>query len=218
MEVNTAVSQEKPLIEVSLAELGAPRGLRLHDLSRDEIGAGNDNVRMASSSHPLSYISHPRTLAPVYGLTLGFQKRRTTRVFREDVQGIHDLLHVNMGRGFFAWDRFSRAPQVWTDASKSSKYAGGGYVSARGAYRWWVYGGSARRKPIDFLEGDAVVLAAEDLGPGWYHCVVPIHLDNSSFQRSAGHDRRTVCRHVLESMHRHFDSFGCVNAHMFVSS
>ena len=90
-----------------------------------------------------------------------------------------------MGRGFFAWDRFSRAPQVWTDASKSSKYAGGGYVSACGAYRWWVYGGSAKRKPIDFLEGDAVVLAAEDLGPGWYRCVVPIHLDNSSFQRSA---------------------------------
>ena len=128
-------------------------------------------------------------LASIYslmaGLTLGFQKRRTTRVFREDVQGIHDLLHVNMGRGFFAWDRFSRAPQVWTDASKSSKYAGGGYVSACGAYRWWVYGGSAKRKPIDFLEGDAVILAAEDLGPGWYRCVVPIHLDNSSFQRSA---------------------------------
>ena len=128
-------------------------------------------------------------LASVYalmaGLTLGFQKRRTTRVFREDVQGFHDLLKQNMGKGFYSWDQFSRALPVWTDASKSRRYVGGGYVSACGRYRWWRYGGNAARQPIDFLEGDAVVLAAEDLGPGWWQCVVPIYLDNTSFQRSA---------------------------------
>jgi hypothetical protein len=131
------------------------------------------------------------TYSLMAGLTLGFQKRRTTRVVREDIQAMHDLLKMNMGRGFFSWDRFMRALQVWTDASKSRRYAGGGYVSACGAYRWWIYGRSAARQPIDFLEGDAVVLVAEDLGPGWYHCVVPIYLDNTSFQRAAlkGHSK-----------------------------
>ena len=128
-------------------------------------------------------------LASIYalmsGLSLGFQKRRTTRVFKEDVTAICDLLRLNMGRGYFSYDQFGRAPAVWTDASKSARYAGGGYVSACGAYRWWRYGSSMARQPIDFLEGDAVVLCAEDLGRGWYRCVVPIYLDNTAFERSA---------------------------------
>ena len=128
-------------------------------------------------------------LASIYalmaGLTLGFQKRRTTAVVRADFAGIRDLLARGMGRGFFSYDQFGRAPCVWTDASKSRRYTGGGYVSACGAYRWWPYGGSAARMLIDFLEGDAVVLAAQDLGAGWYRCVVPMYIDNTAFQRSA---------------------------------
>lgn len=128
-------------------------------------------------------------LASVYalmsGLTLGFQKRRTTRVVRADFAGVRDLLQQNMGRGYFSYDRFQRAPRVWSDASKSRRYTGGGYVSECGAYRWWTYGGSAAREPIDFLEGDAVVLAAQDLGAGWYRCVVPMYIDNTAFQKSA---------------------------------
>ena len=132
-------------------------------------------------------------LASIYalmsGLSLGFQKRRVSRVVKDDLLAIHDLLQLNMGRGYFSYDRFGRAPPVWTDASKSARYSGGGYVSACGAYRWWRYGSSASRQPIDFLEGDAVVLCAEDLGPGWYRCVVPIYLDNTSFERSASKGR-----------------------------
>ena len=128
-------------------------------------------------------------LASVYalmsGLTLGFQKRRVTKAVRTDLIAIHDLLHLNLGRGYFSYDQFGRAPTVWTDASKQARYAGGGYVSSCGAYRWWRYGSSAARQPIDFLEGDAVVLCAEDLGPGWFRCVVPIFLDNTAFERSA---------------------------------
>ena len=128
-------------------------------------------------------------LASVYammaGLTLGFQRRRTSRLERADYLLVHDLLGLNLGKGYFSYDQFDRAPPVWTDASKSRRYAGGGYVSACGAYRFWHYGSSAARKPIDFLEGDAVVVAVQDLGPGWRHCVVPIYLDNTSFERSA---------------------------------
>ena len=123
--------------------------------------------------------------AMMAGLTLGFQKRRLSNAARMDLQLCHDLLSANMGRGYFSYDQFARAPAVWTDASKSQAYAGGGYVSACGAYRFWSYGRSAARKPIDFLEGDAVVLAVEDLGPGWHRCVVPIYLDNTAFERSA---------------------------------
>ena len=128
------------------------------------------------------------------GLTLGFQKRRVSKAVRDDLIAISDLLQLNMGKGYFSYDQFGRAPDVWTDASKSARYAGGGYVSACGAYRWWRYGGSAARKPIDFLEGDAVVLCAEDLGPGWRQCVVPIHLDNTSFERSATKGRSRASR------------------------
>ena len=39
--------------------------------------------------------------------------------------------------------------------------------------------------PIDYLEGDAVVVAAQDLGAGWYRCIVPMYIDNTAFQRSA---------------------------------
>ena len=128
-------------------------------------------------------------LASIYalmsGLSLGFQKRRISKAVKVDLMAIHDLLQLNMGKGYFSYDQFGRAPAVWTDASKSARYTGGGYVSACGAYRWWRYGSSASRQPIDFLEGDAVVLCTEDLGPGWYRCVVPIYLDNTSFERSA---------------------------------
>jgi hypothetical protein len=119
------------------------------------------------------------------GLTLGHQKRRTTRMERESYDLLHRLLSANLGRGFFSYDQFDRAPAVYTDASKSRRYAGGGYVSGCGRYRYWRYGNSASRMPIDFLEGDAVVMAAQDLGAGWWRCIVPIYIDNTAFQRSA---------------------------------
>ena len=132
-------------------------------------------------------------LASIYalmsGLTLGFQKRRVSRAVKEDLCAIHDLLSLNMGKGYYSYDLFGRAPPVWTDASKSRRYAGGGYVSACGAYRFWQYGRSASREPIDFLEGDVVVVCAADLGAGWYRCVVPIYLDNTAFERSASKGR-----------------------------
>ncbi len=119
------------------------------------------------------------------GLSLPWQQRRTSRALRSDFKAVADLLMVNLGRGFFAFDHMERAPDVYTDASKDARYAGGGYFSTCGRFRWWTYGSAARKQPIDFLEGDAVLLAVMDMGELWRGKIVPLHIDNRSFQRSA---------------------------------
>lgn len=120
------------------------------------------------------------------GLRLPWQQRRTTRAVRADFAAVAELLNLNLGKGFFSFDHMGRAPAVYTDASKEARYAGGGYVSMCGRYRWWSYGGSAaRRACIDFLEGDAVLMAVRDLASYWRGMVVPLYIDNRSFQLSA---------------------------------
>lgn len=128
-------------------------------------------------------------LANIYalmrGLQLPWQKRRTTRGERADYVALRELLGLNMGKGYFSTDQFGRGDDVYTDASKAPRYAGGGYVSKCGRYRYWKYGTSAARQPIDFLEGDTVVLAVADLGPRWRGQKVRFHIDNQAFQKSA---------------------------------
>ena len=119
------------------------------------------------------------------GLSLPWQKRRTSRASRQDFAVMKDLLELNLGKGYFSYDQFERAPGIDTDASKQRSYAGGGYVTRGGQYRFWRYGGHAARAAIDFLEGDTVVVAMEDLGHQWHKCIVPFRIDNSAFQQSA---------------------------------
>ena len=128
-------------------------------------------------------------LATVYammrGLSLPWHARRTTRAERLDFRLVRELLQRNAGRGYLALDQFQEAPMVDTDASKSRTYTGGGYASRCGRYRFWRYGSSAKRQLIDFLEGDTVVEAVEDLGHLWHRKVVTFRVDNSAFQKSA---------------------------------
>ena len=119
------------------------------------------------------------------GLTRPDSRRRTSRSARLDLSSAASLLEHNQGRGYFSYDQFGRAPPVYTDASKSSRYVGGGYFSFCGRFSWWRYGSSAARKPIDTLEGDTVVKAARDLGHLWKRKVVPFFIDNQAFQASA---------------------------------
>ena len=95
------------------------------------------------------------------------------------------MLRANMGKGYFAYDLFTRAPPVYTDAPRSREYTGGGWVSADGEYLWFVYGTTAAKSPIDRLEGDTVVSAVETLAHKWHKKIVMIHIDNSAFQLSA---------------------------------
>ena len=127
------------------------------------------------------------------GLRLPWHARRTTRRVRTDLQFIHNLLQVNLGRGFYSYKHFKSAPEVRSDACKG-RYCGGGYVSQCGRYNFWEYGSRAARQLIDYLEGDCVVLCVEQLGHLWKNCTVPFGIDNSSFEFSAEKGRSRVER------------------------
>jgi hypothetical protein len=130
-------------------------------------------------------------LASIYtmmrNLTLPWQKKRTTSEGRADVEWGAMMLEANLGRGHYSFELFGEAPPVYTDASKSQAYTGGGWVSGCGEYLCYKYGTNAKRKPIDALEEDTVLSAVESNGHKWRDTlkVVTIHIDNSSFQLSA---------------------------------
>jgi len=154
------------------------------------------------------------------GLSLPWHRRRTSAALRADFKTVEDLLELNSGKGYYRFDAFSTAPGVDTDASKSTCYAGGGYFSMCGRYRYWQYGRAAARQPIDFLEGDAVTVAAEDLGPGWRKCMVRFRVDNRAFQRSAvkGWSRAERLSLLLRKLFRLALSYECVYQFDWVAS
>jgi hypothetical protein len=123
--------------------------------------------------------------ALMVGLTVAWQKRRTTRKERQDYRYFYDILSLNLGRGYFRTDHFKEGPTVYSDASRSKKYTGGGWCSSAGPYDWWRYGTAAAKKPIDFLEGDTVVHCIESQGPSWRRQWIPFGVDNQSFEKSA---------------------------------
>jgi hypothetical protein len=128
------------------------------------------------------------------GLKLPWHKRRTNKGVRDDFNWLNKLLSLNMGRGFYSYANFRRAPEVRSDASKSKGYAGGGWVSKCGRYSLFKYGSRAARQPIDFLEGDTVVDCVSKMGKYWTHCIVPFGIDNSSFQLSLRKSRSKAPR------------------------
>jgi hypothetical protein len=74
------------------------------------------------------------------GLCLAWQKRRTTRKEREDYRFFYDVLNSNLGKGYYTTDRFQEGPTVYSDASRSSRYSGGGWCSSWGPFDFWRYG------------------------------------------------------------------------------
>ena len=118
------------------------------------------------------------------GLTLPWQRRRTTRREREDYKFVHDLLELNAGRGYYSYNNFARGPEFRSDACKSRAFAGGGWVVNDGTYSYYTYGSSAARKPIDYLEGDSVVRCCRANAHKWSGYVVRAGIDNTSFERS----------------------------------
>ena len=128
------------------------------------------------------------------GLKLPWHARKVSRKVRRDLAFIHKMLKLNMGRGYYSYDLFEEAPEVRSDASKKSSYSGGGYVSACGRYNFWQYGARAKRNLIDYLEGDVVVVAVEQLGHLWHKKRIPFGIDNMAFQKSAAKGRSKVER------------------------
>ena len=164
-----------------LAELSQRRVMTLREMQQ----AAGKMQRAIMTLPPGASCLLANLFALMRGLSLPWQQRRVTRANRGDFAALRELLELNLGKGYYAFDQFARAPAVYSDASKSRLYVGGGYVSQCGRYRYWRYGKSASRHLIDELEGDAFVLAVEDLGGGWRRCVVPCYIDNRAFGDSA---------------------------------
>jgi hypothetical protein len=120
------------------------------------------------------------------GLTLPWQRRRTSRQERGDFLFFAEMLVLNLGRGLFSLDQFLRGPTIYSDASKGHDYCGGGYFSTDGRADHFVFGAASRRKPIDFLEGDTIVSAVELWGHLWWGMIVTFMVDNQAFQLAAG--------------------------------
>ena len=133
---------------------------------------------------PGSSVFMANVLMAIRGLSLPWQRRRVRKAEKSDLLAVASLLEANMGKGYYDFSRLRRAPSLYTDASKSRSYTGGGYVSLCGRYSFHKYASRAARKPIDFLEGDTVFAALSDLAPFLHHSVVPIFVDNQAFQLS----------------------------------
>ena len=118
------------------------------------------------------------------GLTLPWHRRRVTKAARGDMWTIWELLHLNLGKGFYSYTNFLWGPEVATDASRSKSYTGGGFICRDGVYDFWRYGSRASRKLIDFLEGDTVVETVRRMASRWRGCMVKFYIDNMVFEQS----------------------------------
>ena len=128
------------------------------------------------------------------GLVLSWQKRRTTKAERGDYRLVHDLLQLNLGKGYYSYDLFRRIGGMLSDASKSRRYTGGGWATSDGEADYFKYGSSASRHPIDELEGDTVLKGLIHNAPKWRRCIVPSGIDNSAFEQSAEKGRSKAAR------------------------
>ena len=182
---------------VSLLEFAERRTASLHEL-RSLAGKAQ---RAVMTMPPGAACLVTNFFLLMSGLMLPWHKRRVPRAARCDAEFIARLLELNLGRGCYSYAHFGQAPVVYSDACKGG-YAGGGYFSADGPYRFWQYGTSASRQLIDYLEGDTSLVAVEDLSAGWRGCMVPFGIDNMSYQRSEkrGRSRATRLNDLLKAL------------------
>ena len=165
----------------------------------------NSNHRIDVSVHSLAVALAAMTMPPgaacllantyllMANLKFGHQKRRTSKAERDDYRFFFDVLEMNMGTGYYRFDSFKEAPEIRSDAS-GGKSAGGGFVSRCGMFDHWVYGDSAAKKLIDYLEGDTTVEAITRMGNSWRGCWVPFGIDNQAFEGAARRSRSKAAR------------------------
>ena len=140
--------------------------------------------------------------AAMHGLKHAWQQRKTNKLERTAWLFLYEVLALNMGRGYFSYDGFTPGPAVCTDASKSGRYAGGGAVENDGDADWWVYGASASKRLIDWLEADTVLEYTRTSCHKWYKRIVDFWIDNSAFELSgeAGRSRVERLNVVLQKL------------------
>jgi len=175
------LEESKLLLYLEMLEdfAGRPK-LTLHDM---QVAAGRMQ-RAVMTLPPGASCLLAGLFALMAGLKLPWHLRRLNRSVKGDLKWLHKLLSINMGRGFYSLEHFAKAPMCLSDASKSSGYTGGGWISQCGRYHAYTYGSRAARRMIDFLEGDTVLYCSEEMGPHWRNRLVPFGIDNSAFQLS----------------------------------
>ena len=156
----------------------------------------------------------------MHGLTLPWQKRRLTAATRNDLRALADMLRQGGGRGYFSYDHFGRAPWVATDSAANARRAGGGFFTGDGIFGAWKFGPSDSKKPIDYLEGKSVLVAAEHLCKSWYKKIVPFYIDNSAFQLSFKKGRSRVERLnvVLRELFKLSVKYHCIFEPIWIST
>ena len=211
------LEKEKLVVYLSmLREYARRRVFTLHEL---QILIGRVH-RAVMTMAPGATIFLSRLIAMTRGLTMPWHRRRVTAGARDDIKAIIKALEFNSGRGYFDYDHLPWAPEVWTDAMKDAHYAAWGWVSADGQFNFGKFGSSSSHKPIDFLEGDAVLRAARSLGKGWRGKRVLIHIDNSAFQLSFKKGRSKVERLnvLLRSLHLLAVQLDCIFVPVWIST
>ena len=186
-------SLEETKLFAYLAVLEEAAGQRSLSLQQRQSLAGKMQ-RAIMTMPPMAACLLANVYAMLSGLIYPWQRRRTTRAERDDYALVHDLLELNLGRGYYSYAGFGTAPEILSDASKSKAYTGGGWVSRDGSYDFFRYGTSAARHPIDELEGDTVLRALQAKAVDWRGCQVPFGIDNSAFQLSAAKGRSKAPR------------------------
>ena len=169
---------------------------------------------------PGSNLFLARLIALTRGLSMPWHKRRVTAGARSDIRAVIRILSTNHGRGYFDYSHLPWADDVYTDAMKNSRLAGWGWVSMCGACDFGKFGSSARHRPIDELEGDAVVRAARALGPSWARKRVKIFCDSSSFAFSLIKGRSKVERlnRLIRILHELSVRFNCILVPVWLST
>ena len=210
---------EKEKLDVYLSMLRDYSRKRVFTLHELQVLIGRVH-RAVMTMAPGATIFLSRLIAMTRGLTMPWHRRRVTAGARDDIKAIIKALEFNSGRGYFDYDHLPWAPEVWTDAMKDAHYAAWGWVSADGQFNFGKFGSSSSHKPIDFLEGDAVLRAARSLGGGWRGKRVLIHIDNSAFQLSFKKGRSKVERLnvLLRSLHLLAAQFDCIFVPVWIST
>ena len=210
---------EKEKLEAYLSMLrdaSRRRVLTLHEL---QVLIGRVH-RAVMTMTPGATIFLARLISMTCGLRMPWHRRRVTAGARDDLKSIIRALEYNSGRGYFSTSHLPWAPEVWTDAMKDAHYAAWGWVSADGMYDYGKFGSSSSHKPIDFLEGDAVLRAVMALGHTWKGKRVLLHIDNSAFQLSFKKGRSKVERLnvLLRKLHLLAVRFDCVFVPEWIST
>ena len=176
--------------------------------------------RATMTMPPGSTIFLARLIALTRGLSMPWHRKRITAGAISDVVSIIRVLTTNHGRGYFDHSHLPWAADVYTDSMKDGRTAGWGWASLDGTYDFGRFGRSDRRRPIDELEGLAVVKIANSIGHTWSGKRVKCWIDNSAFCYSLAKGRSKVDRltNIIRTLYELSIKFDCLLVPEWIST